>query len=375
MPYISPSDATYVKKYNNNSGNSVERTELKPLQSYETPIDWQLETMGENYDSTHKLISSEVQKHLFSDEDVSNAQEFYYDLADKNIPLATIGATLTDLYKPWLNMATDPVNVVTSIPSGGVSTGLNIIKKGSKIRYPKDAFKVTASDAKDIANYDDFMRALDNSKTNSKYEELSRYKNEADDFPTSYKPLMPEDFKTEMVDNISWPKRRGNTYSETEMVPNEPLYRSTAEDISPQPIVRGTYGKVNTSNNGKSYKGPGVYTAPSLDDTKQYGDKIWEITRQYDPTHENVLQLERTFATTPSKEMRQKLISLFGSEIATTGRDIPIHNYVISATQQDKSGFADELMDLGIDEIQQVKPDIVSSPASAILGNFTSKRK
>lgn len=72
--------------------------------------------------------------------------------------------------------------------------------------------------------------------------------------------------------------------------------------------------------------------------------------------------------------MREKLIALFGDDIAEGGRYRRIHDYVQGANAADPAKFYSDLRGLGIDEIYHVDNDQLGVMTSAILGDFRSKK-
>lgn len=152
-----------------------------------------------------------------------------------------------------------------------------------------------------------------------------------------------------------------------------PLVRAQKSPLPPSPIVklqRGTQGGGVVSD---AVFGPGLYARKNIAEVYPgYGENVFKIIPKYQQTPENVMRSYQTFATVPSVEMREKLLTLYGPDIASEEfRHVPLADLLPYPNRpENQSAFFDELRDLGVDEIQHIDWIDVNTPSSAVLGEF-----
>lgn len=174
---------------------------------------------------------------------------------------------------------------------------------------------------------------------------------------------------------------------------DEPIYRGQIADVntpldimSDVGIRRGTFSDdlATGSVENTHWYAPGKYATPSIEEGGEYarmgmlldeGNKLRTINRVITPdrpTFANTIESYRTFSTTPSVEARQKLITLFGEEIATDPvlRNTPLHNLIIDPNAKNASEFYDELYDLGINRVRHKEGSTsFSHPRDVLIGS------
>lgn len=174
---------------------------------------------------------------------------------------------------------------------------------------------------------------------------------------------------------------------------DEPIYRGQIADVntpldimSDVGIRRGTFSDdlATGSVENTHWYAPGKYATPSIEEGGEYarmgmlldeGNKLRTINRVITPdrpTFANTIESYRTFSTTPSVEARQKLITLFGEEIATDPvlRNTPLHNLIIDPNAKNASEFYDELYDLGINRVRHKEGSTsYSHPRDVLIGS------
>ena len=128
-----------------------DRAQISKL-SRVAPLDFQLQTAGENYDRAHGFF-----KQLFDGtgltEAAKEANGYYENELYKTSPVAAaIGSTLTgEVFDFWRDAVTDPINVATAGMGAApkATLGSGVIKKFPRklTDYPANAFVLTCSRA------------------------------------------------------------------------------------------------------------------------------------------------------------------------------------------------------------------------------------
>lgn len=372
--------------------------EIRAIPANQRPLSWQLGTAGENYERAHDTFRGLFDKTGLT-EAADEARRYYDDeLAYESPVAAAIGSTLAgEAFDFWRDAVTDPINVATagtaSAPKAGMSLG--VIKKFPK-KYsdlPAEALLVTPGDVQHL------RAAFDGKKTvhlspgplpdiPAEPLGLSRFEKPGDLIPRYYPRITAKAADRAEIPG-EWPldyspwsgSRSPGDVTELTSSPryfDGALYKGSADpDFLPSPVAPGSFGSKSAGTVATSWYGPGVYASSDPGHAFQYaGDEgsLHALTRAYAPGPENILQTWRTFADIESPRMREKLIALFGDEIAKEGRYRRIHDYVQGANAADPVAFFDDLRGLGIDEIYHMDHDQLGAMTSAILGDFKSKK-
>lgn len=126
---VAEPDAVYVAPVKRKVEKQKPQAEIREIPANKRPLEWQIQTAGENYDAVHNKVKDAWDKYLISPEDVKDANDYYetelvYEDFPGAIPLAALGSTLSgEAYNAWRDLQTDPANLI----------GGQLLTKGKKL--------------------------------------------------------------------------------------------------------------------------------------------------------------------------------------------------------------------------------------------------